>query len=65
MTTWTNQEVYSTQPSIEYNADVAYNDAATQYNGKTKTVWSNGIMNTSSWGNQTKSTTTWTNQSIS
>jgi len=46
MTTWTEEEKYSSQDSIEYNEDsVTYNESTYTYNGKLGTVWTEQTKN--------------------
>lgn len=46
MATWTNQEKLSTQTSITYDeAGITYDKADEQYNGKTRTDWTNQTEN--------------------
>lgn len=39
MANWTEQEKYSSQVAIEYNADIQYDDPAYTYSGKKITIW--------------------------
>jgi hypothetical protein len=36
---WTEQELFSSQTAIEYDANVNYDDPVYTYNGKEITVW--------------------------
>lgn len=45
-TTWTDQEKFEDQTSIEYNeANITYDEVAYQYNGKQGTVWTDQTKN--------------------
>jgi len=39
MANWTEQEKFSSQIAITYDADIEYNDQAYTYNGKKLTIW--------------------------
>lgn len=45
MATWTEQEKYSSQTAILYNAAVQYNDPVYTYNGKQITTWTEQTEN--------------------